>query len=179
MDNSDSAKNDTNSEDLEVCNTETVNPELEAILAENKRLSELADSYIDTARRIKAEFENYQKRTAREKEEDSTRTKGKVISDMLPLLDDLERALAAQCSPDEFRDGISKIYKNMLATFKEYGLEEIPAETFNPTYHEALAVGDGEDGKILEVYQKGYTLGSKVLRCSKVKVAKEIGENNG
>jgi molecular chaperone GrpE len=62
----------------------------------------------------------------------------------------------------------------------ENGLKEIPSNgRFDPTIHEALAVGEGEDGTILEVFQKGYYLGDKVLRCSKVMVAKRTGDNNG
>lgn len=179
MDNPDSVNDDVTPEDGENAELEQLKSELDLQKIENKKLMDLADTYLDSARRIKAEFENYQKRTAREKEETTLHATGKVVSDMLPLLDDLERALSVQCSLDEFKEGISKIYLNMLAVFKEYGLKEIPAEIFDPTYHEAFSVGEGEDGKILEVYQKGYLLGPKVLRCSKVKVAKETGENNG
>ena len=179
MDSPDSAENEASPEKGEQTELEKLKSELELEKLENKKLMELADSYLDSARRIKAEFENYQKRTAREKEETTLYATGKVVSDMLPLLDDLERALSAQCSLEEFKEGISKIHQNKLAIFEDYGLKEIPTETFDPTYHEAFSVGEGEDGKILEVYQKGYSLGTKVLRCSKVKVAKETGENNG
>ncbi len=179
MNSPDSAENEDSLEKGEQTELEKLKSELELEKLENKKLMELADGYLDSARRIKAEFENYQKRTAREKEETTLYATGKVVSDMLPLLDDLERALSAQCSLEEFKEGISKIHQNMLAVFEDYGLKEIPTETFDPTYHEAFSVGEGEDGKILEVYQKGYSLGTKVLRCSKVKVAKETGENNG
>lgn len=178
MDNSDSEKNNAESNE-DVVALDALKSELEAEKLENKRLTELADNYLDTARRIKAEFENYQKRTARDMEENNLRITGKVILDLLPILDDLERALSVQCTPDEFKEGISKVHKNLLTIFKEYGLEEITTDSFDPIYHEAFAVGEGEDGKILDVYQKGYLLGPKVLRCSKVKVAKETGENNG
>ena len=178
MDNSDSVMDDIESNE-EANVLDALKSELEAEKLENKRLTELADSYLDAARRIKAEFENYQKRTTREREENNLKITGKVISDLLPILDDLERALDVQCTPDEFKEGISKVHKNLLTVFKEYGLEEITTDSFDPTYHEAFAVGEGKDGMIMDVYQKGYLLGPKVLRCSKVKVAKETGENNG
>jgi molecular chaperone GrpE len=75
---------------------------------------------------------------------------------------------------------VTKIRDNMAALLREHGLREIPSDgMFGPTVHEAFAVGEGEDGTILEVFQKGYYLGDKVLRCAKVKVAKSTGENNG
>ena len=82
-----------------------------------------------------------------------------------------ERALASNASADEFRKGVNQIHLNLGALLKSYGLREIPAnDKFDPSLHEALSIGEGEEGKILEVYQKGYCLGTRVLRHSKVKV---------
>ena len=97
----------------------------------------------------------------------------RLLCDILIIYDDLQRALEAECEADELRNGISKIHTNLANFLKENGVREIPVDgKFDPSCHEALAMGEGEDGTILEVYQKGYYLGNKVLRTSKVKVAR-------
>ncbi len=154
--------------------------ELQAERKERERQSSLAAEYLNVAKRVQAEFDNYKKRTQREKEDIVRFANQRLLSDLLLVFDDFERALASQCSEDELRAGIHKVRDNLAALMAESGLKEIPSEgRFDPTVHEALAVGEGEDGKILEVFQKGYYLGDKVLRCSKVKVAKCKGDNNG
>ncbi|MBM4389264.1 MAG: nucleotide exchange factor GrpE, partial [Deltaproteobacteria bacterium] len=78
-----------------------------------------------------------------------------------------------------FRAGLRSIHDNLLSLLKSYGLREIPSNgAFDPEYHEVLSTGEGEDGEIIEVYQKGYFLGPKVLRHSKVKVAKKRGDDD-
>ena len=127
--------------------------------------------YLDAARRITAEFDNYRKRAAKDREEVIKSSNDKLIGELLTVYDDLERALASNASADEFRNGVNQIHLNLGGLLKSYGLREIPAnDKFDPALHEALSVGEGEDGKILEVYQKGYCLGPRVLRHSKVKV---------
>jgi len=139
-----------------------------------------AAEYLDAARRVQAEFENYKKRSAREREETIKCANHKLLSDLLLVVDDFERAVAARCSEEELRSGITKIHDNLASLLRDYGLREIPSDgKFDPAMHEAFTVGEGEDGTILETYQKGYYLGDKVLRCSKVKVAKSTGDNNG
>jgi molecular chaperone GrpE len=146
----------------------------------NEKLATQAADYLDTARRVQADFENYKKRSMREKEETIKVANHKLLADLLLVVDDFERALAVKCSDEELKPGLSKIHDNLAALLKDYGLREIPSDgKFDPTVHEAFAVGEGEDGVILETYQKGYYLGDKVLRCSKVKVAKKTGDNNG
>ncbi|WP_019178757.1 nucleotide exchange factor GrpE [Methanomassiliicoccus luminyensis] len=153
--------------------------QLDSLKKERDKQAALAEDYLNTARRVQAEFENYKKRTLREREEIVKAANEKLLADLLPVFDDFERALAAQCSEKELKDGIIKIHENIAALLREYEVKEIPSERFDPSVHEAFALGEGEDGKILEVYQKGYFLGNKVLRCSKVKVAKNTGDNNG
>jgi molecular chaperone GrpE len=127
--------------------------------------------YLDAARRITAEFDNYRKRAAKDREDIIKSSNDKLISEVLNVYDDMERALASDASAEEFRQGVNQIHLNLGALLKSYGLREIPAnDRFDPALHEALSVGEGEDGKILEVYQKGYCLGPRVLRHSKVKV---------
>ena len=127
--------------------------------------------YLDAAKRITAEFDNFRKRSAKDREDIIRASNDKLIAELLTIYDDLERALASKASADEFRKGVNQIHLNLGALLKSYGLKEIPAnDKFDPSYHEALSVGEGEEGKILEVYQKGYCLGPRVLRHSKVKV---------
>jgi molecular chaperone GrpE len=127
--------------------------------------------YLDAARRITAEFDNYRKRSAKDREEIIKSSNDKLIAELLTVYDDLERALASNATAEEFRKGVNQIHLNLGALLRSYGLKEIPAnDKFDPSYHEALSVGEGEEGKILEVYQKGYCLGPRVLRHSKVKV---------
>jgi len=141
----------------------------------------LTKEYLDAAKRIQAEFDNHKKRTQREREEFVKISNERLIYELLPMLDDLERALSVSCSSEELRMGIGQVHSNLVSLLKGYGLREIPSEgKFDPQYHEALCTGDGDEGDILEVYQKGYFLGPRVLRHSKVKVAKqsEEGESN-
>jgi molecular chaperone GrpE len=135
--------------------------------------------YLDAARRITAEFDNYRKRAAKDREEIIKCSNDKLITELLTIYDDLERALACSASADEFRKGVSQIHLNLGALLKSYGLREISSnDKFDPSYHEALSVGEGEEGKILEVYQKGYCLGPRVLRHSKVKVGMKPENTN-
>ena len=127
--------------------------------------------YLDAARRITAEFDNYRKRAAKDREEIIRSANDKLIAELLTVYDDLERALASCASAEELRKGVNQIHLNLGALLKSYGLREIPAnDKFDPSLHEALSIGEGEEGKVLEVYQKGYCLGPRVLRHSKVKV---------
>lgn len=147
---------------------------------EKERQAALAAEYLGIAKRAQADFENYKRRTQKEREDLVKVANHRLLEQLLLVFDDFERALAAKCSEEELRAGVIKIRDNMAALLRDHGLREIPADgKFDPAVHEAFAVGEGEDGTILEVFQKGYYLGDKVLRCSKVKVAKSIGDNNG
>jgi molecular chaperone GrpE len=147
---------------------------------EKERQAALAAEYLGVAKRVQADFENFKRRTQREREELVKLANHRLLEQLLLVFDDLERALAAKCSEEELRRGVSRIRDNMAVLMKDHGLREIPSDgRFDPSVHEALAVGEGEDGMILEVFQKGYYLGDRVLRCSKVKVAKSTGDNNG
>ena len=152
--------------------------ELEEAKKDMERQAALAKEYLDSAKRVQAEFDNYKKRVLREKDEYAKFANEKVIGQLLTIIDDFERAIASQCELSDLKEGIEQIHDNLMALLKNHGLKEIPADQFDPNYHEALAIGEGEDGKILEVYQKGYLLGPRVIRYSKVRVAKQKGEEN-
>jgi molecular chaperone GrpE len=140
----------------------------QALEAETARSKE----YLDTARRIQAEFDNYKKRSARDVEEKVKAANDKLVCEMLIILDDLERATASDIEEQQLRRGLDQVKANLLSTLRGYGLREIPTERFDPQLHEAFAVGEGEEDSILEVYQKGYCLGPRVIRHTKVKVGK-------
>lgn len=140
-----------------------------------------ADKYLDMARRLQADFDNFRKRTQRENEEFRKYACSSIVGDLLTVVDDLDRALEHAGDETEFVKGIRGVRTNMMKVLEANGLKEISAEgRFDPDYHEALCTVDGdEDGLIAEVFQKGYTLNGKVLRYAKVKVTKKKAATEG
>ena len=140
-----------------------------------------AEKYLDMARRLQADFDNYRKRTQRENEEFRKYACSSIVGDLLTVVDDLDRALEHAGEETEFVKGIRGVRANLMKVLESNGLREIPADgRFDPEYHEALCTVDGdEDGLVAEVFQKGYTLNGKVLRYSKVKVTKKKAETEG
>jgi molecular chaperone GrpE len=145
-----------------------------SLAAENAKCREV----LDLAKRIQADFDNYKKRVVREREDIVRAANDKLVLELLSTLDDLDRATEIDWDEAELRVGIGQVRSNFLSLLKGQGLREIPNEMFDPQYHEAFSVGEGEEGAVIEVYQKGYCLGPRVLRHSKVKVgkSKEKGE---
>ena len=137
--------------------------DMESELAEAK---ELADKYLDTARRLQADFDHYRHRKY---------ACASIVQDLLTVVDDLDRALASAQPDDVLTQGVRGVRSNLMKVLEANGLKEIPADgKFDPNYHEALCTVDGdEDGMIAEVFQKGYSLNGKVLRYAKVKVTKK------
>lgn len=134
--------------------------------------------YLQLAQRLQADYDNFRKRTQRENEEFRTFATAGLITDMLSIVDDLDRALEHADGENDFVIGVRGIRQNLMKALESKGLAEIPTDgKFDPNCHEALCVVDGdEDGDIAEVFQKGYRLGNKVLRYSKVKVIKKKQE---
>ena len=151
--------------------------EMSRLKAELEEANAQADRNLDLAKRIQADFDNYKKRAQREKEEQIKAANDRLLYELLGFLDDFERALAAKAAPEEFRRGVESIHANLRSLLQSKGLVETPCERFDPALHEALCVGEGEEGKVLEVYQKGYCLGPRVVRYAKVKVGS--GNNRG
>ncbi|WP_400238612.1 nucleotide exchange factor GrpE [Methanomethylophilus alvi] len=146
--------------------------ELKARLEEEK---ENSAKMLDMAKRLQADFENYRKRTERESEEyRKYATKG-LVSELINVADDLERALASVKEEDALSTGVRAVRGNLMKILEAQGLKEIPTEgKFDPNMHEALMVSEGdEDDMIAEVYQKGYMMNGKVLRYAKVRVTKK------
>ncbi len=136
----------------------------------------LAEEYCDGLKRNMAEFDNYKKRMNKEKETLYSSTLSSVISEMLPIIDNFEKAKDAECSDETYKTGISMIYTQLIEVLKKQGVEKIPdlGETFDPEYHEAvMSVEDDTKGEkeIVEVFRTGYRMKDKVVRHSLVKVA--------
>lgn len=143
-----------------------------------EKLRNQLEEHRETNLRLHAEFDNYRKRTAKEKVELSKTASEDVIVDLLPVLDDLERALLNlnNSAEDAFIEGVKLIYNKLLRTLSGKGLEEIQAmgQAFDTDYHEAISHMPVEDkkqkDKIIDVVQKGYKLHGKVIRFTKVVV---------
>lgn len=134
------------------------------------------DEYLDAARRVAAEFDNYRKRAARDQESLVKRAHERLVKELLPVVDDLERALVAAAEHEEAKleDGVRLVERELRDALVREGLVEIETNgTFDPHVHEALLSqpADADDGTILEVVQKGYRLGDKVLRPARVVIA--------
>jgi len=137
-----------------------------------------ADEYYDHLQRLKAEFDNFRKRTVREKEEAAKYASERIVLSLLPILDNFERALmSAKTNRDfeAFSHGVDLIYRQFAKVLEDEGLKtiEVVGEQFDPNLHEALLSekSEQEDNIILQELQKGYYLKDKVIRPSKVKVS--------
>lgn len=139
----------------------------------NEKFGQLKDQHL----RLMAEFDNYRKRTTKEKEQSFERGQRNVVEAMLPVIDNLERAIAASKNEDDpFLKGVVMTYEQMMKTLNQMGVEQLQdvGKTFDPNFHEAMMrVEDenaGED-EIVAVLRKGYTMNGTLLRASLVKVA--------
>ena len=136
------------------------------------------DAHYDRLLRITAEFDNYRKRTERERRELIEQAAGDLLGDLLPVVDDLERALAADSADgDAYRRGVEIIHRQLLDIMARRGVAPIEAvgADFDPNLHQAVAYepGDGRrDGEVVDELRRGYTLRQRLLRPSMVKVAK-------
>ena len=135
------------------------------------------DEYLDLLQRTKADFENYRKRAVRDQERLIAHAHERLVRELLPILDDLERALEAAERHEEAAlvDGVKLVQKSLRKALEKEGLAEIDADgPFDPHVHEAMLTQPGngaESGSVLEVVQRGYRLGDKVVRPAKVIVA--------
>ena len=134
------------------------------------------DEHLNDLKRVAAEFENYRKRVARDQESLVARAHERLVKELLPVLDDLERALAAAEEHEEAKleEGVRLVHRELAAALQREGLAEIDTDgQFDPHVHEALLSqpSDAEEGSVIEVVQKGYTLGDRVVRPARVVVA--------
>ena len=134
------------------------------------------DALDDHFKRILAEFENFKKRSKKERESLYNSILSDVVESILPILDNLENAVKAETKDENYKQGIELVLKQFNDVLKSKGIEEIEAEgeTFDPELHEAVrSVQDETKGEkeIVEVYRKGYKIGNKVIRHAMVSVA--------
>ena len=134
------------------------------------------DELFDRLQRLAAEFDNFRKRNAREAAVTVERANERLVKELLPVLDDLGRALEAVAEHEEAKleDGVRLVHRSLADLLAKEGLSEIATEgAFDPHVHEALLSQPSEaaEGDVIEVVQKGYTLGDKVLRPARVVVS--------
>lgn len=151
------------------------------LAAAEKEVSEYRENLI----RLQAEFENYKKRQAKEREEGRKSANERLLKEFLPVLDNLERAVEhslGEADTDKMLQGVQLVLKQFRDGLSQFGVEPIEAEgaLFDPHIHEAMSrvetEGDPPDGTVVEVYQKGYLLYGRVLRPAMVGVAKLVDE---
>ena len=147
--------------------------ELDPLVAAQNEAEQWKDKYI----RLVAEFENYKKRTLKEKSELILNGSEKTVAAILPILDDFERANADKTEdPQAIKEGFELIYKKFLKALETLGVHKIKTDDadFDVDYHEAIAMvpgmGDDKKGKVIDCVQTGYTLNDKVIRHAKVAV---------
>ena len=137
-----------------------------------QELEEMTDRY----KRLMAEFDNFKKRSSKERETLYNSLISDIVTSILPVVDNLEKAVSAPTEDESYKQGVEMVYKQFIDTLSSLGVEEIKTvgETFNPEYHEAVSsVQDDTLGEkeIKEEFRKGYKIGSKVIRHSMVVVA--------
>ncbi|MBJ7454850.1 MAG: nucleotide exchange factor GrpE [Thermoleophilia bacterium] len=141
------------------------------------RLEGERDAYLDALQRLKAEFDNFRKRNDRDRQMISVGATREVVRDLLPVMDNLERAVAALGDQGEgIVAGLEMVRGQLAALLTGHGVEEIPAsgEAFDPTVHEAIASVPSphhDEGAIIEVVEKGYRHSEHVLRPTRVVIA--------
>jgi molecular chaperone GrpE len=175
----------------------TIDPAKEQLDEVEERIDEVdpltaaeakAEQHLDDLRRLAAEFDNYKKRVARDQQALSARATERLVKELLPIVDDLERALAADTragsAEAQLEEGVRLVHRQLASALEREGLAEIETEgKFDPHVHEALLSqpSEADEGSVIEVLQKGYRLGDRVLRPARVVVAapKEDGGDSG
>jgi len=154
--------------------TEEPQNNMEEPVVEEQQQEVVAD---DRLLRLAADFDNYKKRAAREREEYVVLANERLLKELLPILDDLERALnaAEQHEEAQLEEGVRLVHRSLASLLARNGVEEIATDgKFDPHVHEALLAQPAEDreqGDVLDVIQKGYRLGDRVVRPARVIVA--------
>ena len=140
-----------------------------------EQTEEASENYLELAQRIQADFENYRKRAAREAAAAGERAKSGLIRELLPVVDNLERALvSAEEGEQHLAEGVRLVHAELIAVLERNGIQQFnPAgDKFDPSEHEALSVrNDGEPGVVLEVVERGYRANGTVLRPARVVVS--------
>lgn len=175
-------------EEIEVTAKKEAKNSSEDIEIQIRQAEEEAKNHYDKLLRVMAEFENYKKRIVKEREEQFKFANEKLLTDMLPSIDDLDRVLdhVPLDAPEDVKkiaDGVELVRKSLLQVLERYGLKEVKAqnEKFDPVHHEAIATIDSEGhepGQVVAVHRKGYWLFDRLIRPAMVTVAKEKKEGD-
>lgn len=174
LNNEETTQNDAEAQAEDANGEETpAEEELDPLVAAQNEAEQWKDKYI----RLVAEFDNYKKRTLKEKSELILNGSEKTVAAILPILDDFERATADKTEdPQAIKEGYELIYKKFLKALETLGVHKIKTDNadFDVDYHEAIAMvpgmGDDKKGKVIDCVQTGYTLNDKVIRHAKVAV---------
>lgn len=147
----------------------------DSISEELKKKDEEIAKIKDQLMRNMAEYDNYRKRTSRERIELEPEITAKIVSEFLSVADSLERALSIECADENFKKGVQMIYDSFMETLSKLGVEQIASEgDFDPSMHQAVqqvpADEEHKSGQIASTFQKGYKIGNKVLRFAMVAV---------
>jgi len=161
-------------ETLEI--SEKLREEIEALQSQLEQAQAKAAENLDGWQRAQAEFINYKNRVQRDRETDYFSMKGDIIKKVLPVLDDLERALANRPEDSSWASGMELIVRKFQNILEAEGLKRMEAkgQPFDPNFHEAISSEPNEDvesGHVIEVVQNGYMLGERVIRPAMVRVA--------
>ena len=164
------ADHTVNDQDLPETETTSAGGDLEELRRER-------DTLQDRLLRTAAEFDNYRKRVERDRREVADLAVADAVQDLLPIIDNLERALQAAADNDPLRKGVDLIHRQMMDVLRKRGVKhfEVVGTDFDPNIHQAVAHEDSEthrEGEVMEELQRGYRLGDRLLRASMVKVAR-------
>jgi molecular chaperone GrpE len=156
--------------------TEQVETEVEALQSQLEEAQAKAAENLDGWQRAQAEFINYKNRVQRDRETDYASMKADIIKKVLPVLDDMERALANRPEGDSWANGMELIVRKFQSTLEAEGVKRIEAagQPFDPNFHEAISSepnDEVESGHVIEVIDNGYMLGERVIRPARVRVA--------
>lgn len=144
----------------------------------HRQVTEERDEYLDSLQRLQADFDNYRKRVTRESESSSSRVAAEIVEELLPVLDNFERAMQAAMDHDKqvLSEGVELVFRQLREVLDRRGLCEIEAhgEEFDPARHEAVLCqpsAEHEEGKVVDVLEKGYRVNDKVVRPARVIVS--------
>jgi len=170
-------ENVENVSDVEQDVTEAAVDPVEALARER-------DEYLDALQRLKAEFDNYRKRVARDQQDVAARAHERLVKELVPVLDDLERALEAASEHEEAKleEGVRLVHRSLADLLAREGLAEVPTGgRFDPHSQEALLAqpSEAEEGTVIQVLQKGYVFGDRVLRPARVVISAGPPRENG
>ena len=148
----------------------------EEVVEENSEVNNELEEMTDRYKRLLAEFENYKKRSQKERESLYNMITGDVLTSILPVMDNLEKAAAVKTEDTSYQEGVKLVVKQFSDVLKKFGVEEIETvgKRFDPELHDAVShIDDPNKGEqeIVEEYRKGYKIGTKVIRHSMVIVA--------